>query len=222
MTMPRGLVLLASLWIFASWELSIGLRPPAIASVASYLPGVRLMIACLAVGLCAGWPLLRLSGPRERWPMLRVLIDLIALACLVHVVLWPLRLATTWPPNRLAMMDLLLFGWAGVAGAIVAAAIGSGNARTRTLAMAACLVITTLGLPLRLATASLGLSDPPAWLLGPVIGCLSLGSAEGAADAHRQWPGVALVASLAVLAWAIVWWASQAGRAPVARLPADR
>ena len=80
MPMPRGLVLLASLWIFASWQLSIGLRPPAIASVASYLPGVRLMIACLAVGLCAGWPLLRLSGARERWPMLRVLVDLVARA----------------------------------------------------------------------------------------------------------------------------------------------
>ena len=221
MTMPRGLVLLASLWIFASWQLSIGLRPPAIASVASYLPGVRMMIACLAVGLCAGWPLLRLSGPRERWPMLRVIVDLIALAALVHVVLWPLRLATPWPPSRLALMDLLLFGWASVAGACVAAAIGSGDARARTLAMAACLLITTIGLPLRLATASLGLPDPPPWALGPVLGCLALGSPEGAADAHRQWPGATIVVCLAVLAWGLAWWLRQAGRAQVAPLPAD-
>lgn len=222
MTMPRGLVLLASVWIFASWQLSIGLRPPAIASVASYLPGVRLMIACLAVGLCAGWPLLRLSGPRERWPMLRVIVDLIALAALVHVVLWPLRLATTWPPSRLALMDLLLFGWAGVAGAFVAVAIGSGDARARTASMAACLLVTVLGLPLRLATASLGLPDPPPWAQGPVLACLALGSPEGAADAQRQWPGAAVVACLAVLAWGLAWWLLQARRVPVAPLPSDR
>jgi len=220
MTMPRGLVLLASLWIFASWELSIGLRPPAIASVASYLPGVRLMIACLAVGLCAAWPLLRLSGPRERWPMLRVMVDLIALAALVHVVLWPLRLATTWPPARLALMDLLLFGWAGVGGAFVAAAIGSPSARARTLAMAACLLITALGLPVRLATASLGLPEPPPWALGPVLGCLALGSPEGAADAHRQWPGAAIVACLAALCWGVAWRLVRSRRAQVAPLPA--
>ena len=222
MTMPRGLVLLASLWIFASWELSIGLRPPAIASVASYLPGVRMMIACLGVGLCAGWPLLRLSGPRERWPLLRVLIDLIALAALVHVVLWPLRLATTWPPSRLALMDLLLFGWAGVAGAIVATAIDSSDARARTGAMGACLLIAAIGLPIRLAAASLGLPDPPPWLLGPVMGCLALGTPEGAADAHRHWPGAAAVTAFAALAWGLAWWRLRARHASVARVPADR
>jgi hypothetical protein len=217
MTMPRGLVLLASVWIFASWELSIGLRPPVIASVASYLPGVRLMIACLAAGLCAGWPLLRLSGPRERWPMLRVLIDLVALAALVHVVLWPLRLATSWPPSRLALMDLLIFSWTALAGAIVAVAIASSDARARTAAMGACLVITALGLPLRIAAASLGLGEPPAWALGPVLGCLVLGTPEGAAEANHQWPGAATVAALAALAWGIAWWRLRPRHAPVAR-----
>lgn len=222
MAMPRGLVLLASVWIFASWQLSIGLRPPAIASVSSYLPGVRLMVACLAVGLCAGWPLLRLSGPRERWPLLRVLIDLAALAALVHVVLWPLRLATTWPPSRLALMDLLIFAWCGIAGAIVAVAIASSDARARTAAMGACLAITALGLPVRLGAASLGLGEPPAWALGPVLGCLALGTPEAAAEAHRQWPGVGVVACVALLAWAAAWWWVRPGRASVAPLPAAR
>jgi hypothetical protein len=222
MTMPRGLVLLASLWIFASWELSIGLRPPPIPSVASYLPGIRLMVACLAVGLCAGWPLLRLSGPRERWPALRVLVDLVALAALVHVVLWPLRLATPWAPARLALMDLLLFAWTALAGAIVALGVASSSARGRTVAMAGCLLITALGLPVRVAAASLGLGEPPPWALGPVMGCLVLGSAEGTADAHRQWLGVATIAAVALLAWGVAWWRLEAARGQVAHPTADR
>ena len=206
MPMPRGLVLLASLWIFASWSLSVGLRPPANPSLASYAPGIRVMVACLAVGLCAGWPLLRLSGPRQRWPMACVAIDLLAVVTLVQVVLWPMRLATAWTPARLALIDALIFAWAACCGAIMAMALDSGRARARTTAMLACLAICALGIPLRAAAAATGLPEPPAWLLGPVMGALALGSTEQSATAERSWPGVVLLACTAALAWSLAWW----------------
>lgn len=206
MPMPRGLVLLASLWIFASWALSVGLRRPVAPSLASYAPGVRVLVACLAVGLCAAWPLLRLSGPRQRWPMATVLLDLVALVTLVQVAIWPMRLTTAWTPARLAMIDAQMFAWAALCAAPLAVALDSSNPRARTATMAACLAVCVLGLPMRLGAASLGLPDPPPWLLGPVMGALELGAPEQSAAAERCWPGVALVASAAGVAWGLAWW----------------
>lgn len=216
MPMPRGLVLLASLWIFASWALSVGLRRPVAPSLASYAPGVRVMVACLSIGLCAAWPLLRLSGPRQRWPLAMVLLDLVALATLVQVVIWPMRLTTAWTPTRLALIDALLFSWAALCAAPLAVALDSSDARARTFAMAACLLVCVLGLPVRLASAALGLPDAPAWLLGPVMGALELGAPEQSAVAERSWPGVAVVASLATLAWGLAWWWLRLRRSAVA------
>ena len=216
MPMPRGLVLLASLWIFASWALSVGLRRPVAPSLASYAPGTRVMVACLAVGLCAGWPLLRLSGPRQRWPLATVLLDLVSLATLVQVVIWPMRLTTAWTPARLALIDAQLFAWVTLCAAPLAVALDSSNPRVRTGTMVACLAVTALGLPVRLATASLGLADPPAWMLGPAIGALELGAPERSAEAERSWPGVWVVLSLAAMAWGLAWWILRLRRRSVA------
>jgi hypothetical protein len=196
---------MACIWIFASWAICIGLRPPVASSLASLAPGVRLMAASLAVGLCAGWPLLRLSGPRERWPIMRVLVDLLTLAYLTQVVLWPLRLATPWPPERLALMDALLFGWALVVGAITAAASRSSDGRARATAMAACLIICVLGLPMGVGAASLGLAEPPIWLQGPVLAVLALGSESGSLTLKDPWSGAIAVAASGVIAMLAAW-----------------
>ncbi len=216
MELPRGFVVLASLWIFGSWVLCIGLQPPANPSLASYSPGVRLMVACLAVGVSAGWPLLRLSGPRERWPVRRVVIDYLTLAAIVHVVLWPLRLTTSWPPSRLAVMDATIFAWAVITGAIIAVAIHTNDRRSRTLAMIMCVLITALGLPLLVGAASLGLAPPPAWLQGPVMNTLILGAEGGAAPTAGGWAGVAAICIGGIVSWTTAWWWL---RLPSAELP---
>ena len=69
LVLPRGLILLASAWLVASWVLAIGLRTPIEASSASYTPGVRLMLICLTIGLVIGWPLLRVSQPPMPFPV---------------------------------------------------------------------------------------------------------------------------------------------------------
>ena len=221
MSMPRGLVILASIWFFGSWVLCIGLRPPVHPSLASYAPGVRLLLACVAVGLCAGWPLLRLSGPRERWPVFRVVMDLAVLLALFHVVLWPLRLATPWPPARLALMDAIVFGWTAIVGAIIAVSIRTNHARTRTLAMVCCVLITVLGLPLRVAAESLGLAPPPAWLQGPVMSSLILGSEAGTQPVRGAWIGVLALAMAVLAAWGAMLGWLRATRLPVAATPSD-
>ncbi|MHC4273609.1 MAG: hypothetical protein ACYSUR_08065, partial [Planctomycetota bacterium] len=156
LVLPRGLILLASAWLVASWLLAIGLRTPIEASSASYTPGVRLMLICLAIGLVIGWPLLRVSQPPMPFPVRQVLLDLVVLLALVQVVIWPLRLVTPWSPARTAALDATLVAWALLAGAFVAAVAGSPRAGPRNLAMLGCagmcvigpvLALTCLGVP---------------------------------------------------------------------------
>jgi hypothetical protein len=218
---PRGLVLLAALWILGSWLICIGPQAPLHPTIAGFTPGIRLMVASLGVGLCAAWPLLRLSGPRERWPVRRTVLDLLTITTLAQVVLWPLRLTTAWSPSRLAMIDALMIAWSVVVAAFVAAALASGAARARTRAMLVCLGITGLGLPLEIACRSAGLPEPPAWALGPVLGPLSLTIPDASMRLDEAWVGLGIVLSFATLAWVRTWRVVRP-RAPVAPCPADR
>ena len=72
LVLPRGLILLASIWLVVSWAVAIGFRTPVEATSASYTPGVRLMLISAAIGLVIGWPLLRLSQGRAVYPCRRV------------------------------------------------------------------------------------------------------------------------------------------------------
>lgn len=164
---PRGLLLLASLWLGASWLLLIGFRPPVQAQSASYTPGVRLMLLSMVAGISVAWPLVRLSGPMRPRPALQALLDLVVLLCLVQVVLWPLRLVTPWPPGRAAALDLCLAGWGLATAAIVAFGSGPGPQRTiglrRTLAMVAAVAIAAAApLVVLLGGGSLPFTGAPA------------------------------------------------------------
>ena len=77
--LPRGLIFLASVWLVSSWLLAIGIRAPVQPSSASYPPGVRQMLLCVAAGLMIGWPLLRLSQTRPPYPIRQTLLDLLVL-----------------------------------------------------------------------------------------------------------------------------------------------
>lgn len=162
---PRGLILLASLWLVVSWTIHIGLRPPVQAHAASYTPGVRMMLLSLALGICVAWPLLRLSGPPRAWPIRQALLDLAVVLCLAQVVVWPLRLVTPWPPLRSAAIDLCLLLWGCAAAALIALgtrSIGRGGNLVRVSCMLA-VVLSVAVVPL----ASLARGQAPAVRLVP-------------------------------------------------------
>lgn len=153
--LPRGLIFLASLWLVGSWLAAIGIQPPVQPSSASYTPGVRLLLDCIAAGVTVAWPLMRLSQPRCEWPVRRALLDLIVLAALIQIVVWPMRLVTPWSVARTVAIDATLVGWAALIAAIVAAAGGAG-AGARSIAMAACVVLAGLGPLVALVANRLG------------------------------------------------------------------
>lgn len=205
--MPRGLIFLASLWLIGSWLLAIGVRTPVQPSSASYTPGIRLMLQCMAIGLFVGWPLLRLSQRSTPLPIRQTLLDLVVLVTLCQVVIWPLRLVTPWTVSRTAAIDAALSGWLLLAGAVVAAVVGSERNGPRTLAMLACVAICLLGPTLAWLGVLTGLNaiirvDAMELIgLSPLMAIRSLGEGGGSQPTTMQWRWLALLWFAALAAW---------------------
>lgn len=203
--LPRGLILVASLWLVVSWAVAIGFRTPVEASSASYTPGVRLMLMSAAVGLVIAWPLLRLSQPPSHYPIRQTVLDLVVLLSLLQVVIWPLRLVTPWSPLRTAALDATLTGWALLAGAMVASAAGSPHFGPRTLAMAGCIGACVIGPLAALASVVAPVLDtlaPRLMRLGPILEVYGLAHGGGTPPELSHWRWLALVFVAGAAAWA--------------------
>lgn len=214
-TPPRGLILLASAWLIVAWAIHIGLRPPVQMHAASYTPGVRMLLLSVTIGICIAWPLLRLSGPPRAWPIRQALLDLVVLACLAQVAVWPLRLVTPWPPMRSAAIDACLLLW----GLAVAAPVALGTRpweRGATLMRSACMLIAVLFVGLvpiaaLLAgrTPAIAMRSPPAiesawwteaaWSPLTAIHALSGGGAD--APGPHEWTLALAGGGVATIAW---------------------
>ncbi|UCD75870.1 MAG: hypothetical protein JSV91_02915 [Phycisphaerales bacterium] len=199
--LPRGLIMLAAIWLIVSWLLALGLHMPIQPSAAAFTPGVRLMLLSMAVGLMIGWPLLRLSQQPTAYPGRQTMLDLFALLALVQIVVWPMRLITAWPPVRTAAIDATIIGWALLAGAMIAASTGVPRRGPRTLAMLACLAMCFLGPVL----AWVGVFTGGHWMdlmdLGPLMAINTLGRGGGAPPSAEQWRWITLLLAAAVIAW---------------------
>ncbi|MBU3729304.1 MAG: hypothetical protein FGM37_08685 [Phycisphaerales bacterium] len=170
---PRGLVLLAAVWIAVSWLVSFGLRMPLQISAGALTPGVRSMLICCTLGALVAWPMLRLCQTPPPAPVRSTLLDAVTLIVLLQTVLWPLRLATTWAPERTALVDAALVAHVLACCGIVTAALPWRSATVRGLAMAGCLLVAA-GPPSVLAAGGLGevAGAMPRWIGGgfPWIG----------------------------------------------------
>jgi hypothetical protein len=201
---PRGLVMIAAIWVFLSWVLLFGLRPPIQPQAASYGPTLELLFISIGVGVAIGWPLLRLSARPSRAPIGQALFDGLALILLMQVVIWPLRLVSNWTIPRMWLIMASLGAAIALTGALLAASQGSTNRATRTRAMVLAVAIALAPLGVRLvgelaspsgspifdvspSSASTGASNlqtpPPAWTglveqLAPLSGPMLLGRAS--------------------------------------------
>ena len=165
--LPRGLVFGASIWLAASWLISIGVRPPLQPTSATYTPAVRMMVVSMMIGTLVAWPLARLSNDPPRRPLLAPFLDLVSIAALGQIVVWPLRLVTTWPVERTSLVSFELLASAVLAGGLLA--LVGVERRGRSLAMAGLLALVVLPpiAAIALDTESLGAWSPLArmWIV---------------------------------------------------------
>ena len=153
---PRSLVFLASGWLFGSWVLAVGLHPPIQPSSLVFEPSARLFLASIVLGILVAWPLFRLSGPRQPRGRVATGLDLISLIVLIQIVLWPLRLMTSWSVEQTALIDALLIGWVTLGGVFIAAAAPRGPA-VRVAAMSVLLGWLIMPLPFAFTWSPLGM-----------------------------------------------------------------
>lgn len=217
--LPRALIFLASIWLIGSWVIAIGLKRPVQPSSSSYEPGVRLMLICLTTGLMIGWPLLRLSQISTRLPMRQTILDLIVLLSMVQVVLWPLRLVTTWPVERTAAIDATITGWLLIFGAVIAAAIGSDRRGPRNLAMIVCIGLCLAGPVVTWIGLWSGVRAFALIELSPLMAVKSLGEGGGGRIRADQWQWIGLLFICAASVWLALaaWTLFQRARDPERR-----
>ena len=141
---PRGLVMLASGWVFASWLLIFGLRPPVQPQAASYGPNIQMLLVMIGVGIAIAWPLVRLSGAPSRAPLAQSAIDGISLLVLLQVVIWPLRLVTSWTLPRTVAVVAAAAAAIMLVAAVLALSMRARSGRTRAAWMAALCALALL------------------------------------------------------------------------------
>lgn len=216
--LPRGLIFFAALWLIASWIIALGWRTPVQPSSASYTPGVRLMLLCVTIGLMIGWPLLRLSQTRHWHVIAQVWLDLLVLLGLLQVVIWPLRLVTTWSTWRTAALDATMAGWLLLAGAVVAAAISTDRRGPRMLAMFACLAMCLAGPALAWLGLMTGVQAGELVGLSPLMAVRTLSEGISTHPSRMQWMWIGLLWFADIAVWIALIVAMRIGRRELAEV----
>lgn len=108
-----------------------------------------MLITCCA-GLLVAWPLYRLSQPWQERAAARSLLDAVTLICLWQLLLWPVRLATTWSVESVVAIDLWMISCLASVAGIIAAATALQHPVARSAAIIFALLIA-IGAPLPLA-----------------------------------------------------------------------
>ncbi len=202
---PRGLVFAASGWITVSWVVAMGLDPPLQPSTSVYTPAARMLLVSLVIGATIGWPLVRLCSAVPKRPIASSLLDVVTLIALLQVLLWPLRLVTSWTVDRTLLIDAHGITWLLLTGGVVALATAREGA-IRVWMM--ILLLGWLGLPPLLSDI---LESPPiVTRISPLSHVWMLASGGPAAPAPGAWqfPMVELAVAM------VLWWAASPPKAP--------
>lgn len=162
---PRGLVMLSALWVFSSWILLFGLKPPVQPQAASYGPTLEILFASIGVGIAIGWPLLRLSARPSSAPLMQSIFDGFAIVVLLQVVVWPLRLVSSWSLARTWLVIAAITVAVLLAGAVLALTQASARPRVRTRAMIA--LVTAAMLPIAIGVVGEAISPTGSPVFSP-------------------------------------------------------
>lgn len=158
------------------------------------------MLLSVSLGLMIGWPLLRLSEVRSPWPIRQTLLDLIVLLSMVQIVIWPLRLVTTWSNERTLALDLVIIGWASLAAVMIAASVGTERHGPRLLSMIACVAMCLAGPAVAWLSLGFGLEAFELVDLSPLLAVHALTEGTGPLEAV-QWMLIGLLLAAGAVGW---------------------
>jgi hypothetical protein len=120
---------------------------------------------------------------------------------MVQVIIWPLRLVTAWTLARTSAIDATMTGWLLLAGAAVAAAIGTERPGPRNLAMAVCLAMCLAGPALAYVGAMSGMRFDVLVNMSPLMEVRNLAYGAGAPVEPVRWGLIGLLYTAAACSW---------------------
>lgn len=120
---------------------------------------------------------------------------------MVQIVIWPLRLVTTWTNELTLAMDLVIIGWAALAAAVVAAAVGTEKKGPRLLAMLACVCMSLAGPAFAWLSLGFGLEAFDLIELSPMFAIHSLAEDAGGPLEPTRWMLIGLLLVAGVAGW---------------------
>lgn len=194
--MPRGLVFVASGWIVVSWLIVIGAEPPLQPTTSAYTPAAEMLVMSMAIGAFVAWPLHRLTtAPRYSVPV-RTMLETVALVGMALVVLWPLRLVTTWSIARVAWLDAEILCTLLLIGGLTVRAAGRGSRRTIAMVLILLWILGPPALAYRLdAAGTIG-------VVSPIVRVWNLTQGGGGPLPAGLWMGPILSLLAAIVLWA--------------------
>ena len=142
--LPRGLILLACLWISGSWLENIGIRTPIQPVAQEYTFSLQMLCCSLMIGIVVGWTLMRLSVTRFVRPIRQSLLDIGVVTSGILVTIWPLRLLSTWSVEQTVLLSALLFGWTWLVGGVVCLGASSRSGLLRAALILSAFVLVGL------------------------------------------------------------------------------
>ena len=101
-----------------------------------------MLVVSIMIGILIAWPLARLSNSKPRRPLLSAFLDMISLLVLTQIVIWPLRLVTTWTVERILTISLDLLANTLLVGGLLA--LVGVTRRGATITMLALVVVVLI------------------------------------------------------------------------------
>lgn len=192
--LPRRLVFGASTWLAASWIVSIGIRPPVQPTSTTYTPAARMLVVAIMIGILIAWPLARLSAPQPRRPLMSAFLDTISLVVLTQIVIWPLRLVTTWSVERISTVSLELLANTILVGGLLAIAGSARRGATATMLALVALIVVP-------AMIALGMPIDPLFSPSPIVRAWAITSEGPGPLQPAVWSGALATALVGAMAW---------------------
>ena len=191
---PRGLVFVASGWIAFSWLVVIGLRPPLQPTSSAYTPAAEMMVMCIAIGCFIAWPLVRLTVAPRPAVRMRTALEIVALVALIQIVIWPLRLVTSWSVPRVLWLDLEMISTLALLGGLTILSMHRAGFRTVSMAI----IVAWMIVP---ALVEFGLGGDILGTASPLIRVWNLTQGGAAPIPLNAWAGPLVTTVLAVGIW---------------------
>jgi hypothetical protein len=153
-----------------------------------------MLVVATMIGIVIAWPLLRLSASRPTRPLMSAMLDTVSLVALTQIVIWPLRLVTTWSVTRNLTISLDLLACSIFVGGLLALTAATRRGGTAWMLALMGLVV---------APPLLGLVVPmdPIHSPSPLVRIWALAGGGPGPLSTAAWSGGAFMAVMGVALW---------------------